>query len=226
MMTQQIQVNRPRYFMGRLGMVFYITSIITLGWIGLWAGMGSAIWNMVLFTLSFGTIGFMMLLAGGADFSWRPLTLSVLFPIGAGIAIIATLSVFILTIPPLQAPITLPALSLTQLMIPLYGFIGVQEEMFWSGIHIFIRSHIGGIKVLVGLLAFSAFGFAAFHEPVAQQLFGGGITLMPGFFFWLAGSAVMYRLAVEVFHHVGVGMGIHFGWNVFVTYLHQTYFTS
>lgn len=213
--------SQARYQIGGLGLFLVITSTVGLGWIATLYGLFPQYSFPILFSIMLGIFGLFMAVGTGAlSLRATPFeiltilfsTLGLLFIIAFGA--IATL---------IQAPqaqvgaliVTLPAV----IAIMFYGFVGVQEEMFWRGLFMTLRKIFPGFGAFVLIALFIAVGGMAFHQFVAYILFQGTIFNTPGYFIWIGLSWIAYSIMLEVSRNFGANALTHFSWNVAITIL-------
>ena len=222
-------IDRQRTFVfGRLAVAFYIISLLGLGWIGfsynifLTESLSFGEYALpVLFILIFGLTGLTLAFAsGGLRFNIVPLQPTLILTGILGIAVVIGLNVFTniftnLIAPELQSSILFDPIVPLVVSVAFFGFVGVQEEAFWSGLYIFLKRLFP--RATIPIIILTSLGGMAFHQAVAKTLYGGTIFSAPEFFIWIGLSWVLYRLILELTGNIGVSMITHFTWNVGVT---------
>ena len=214
--------SKPFYF-GRLAVGLYVISLVGLAWIGFSYSLFPAYTVPVLLLISFGITGLTLAFAFGAiiadttNIRLQFITIA-LFTIPLVFLLDTVTQIFTAEV------IANPGLTQSSVVLGLpfiisiafYGFVGIQEEVFWSSLYLLGRKLTGG-KSLWILFIIIAFGGIAFHQAVARQLFIGTIFSAPAYFLWIGMSWILYRMLLELTGHMGVSMLTHFTWNVGVT---------
>jgi len=220
--------KRKTFVFGRLATMLYLISLLGLGFIGFSYSLFPDYVTPILLITVFGLAGLLFgFISGGMKISTGPITPLILVTGVLGLFIVFAIQIFTNVFSDLILQSGFEDSILAQapvwVIVLFFGFAGIQEEAFWSGIYIYLRTVF---RASVPLLIFVvAVGGMAYHQAVGRQLFASTIFGAPNFFLWIGMSWVLYRLLLELTSNVGVSMMTHFTWNVGVTLLQQGAFS-
>ena len=217
--VSSLQLGKNEYVIGDVGFFLYITSAVSLLFIGTFYGLLTQYAFPILLTLVPALIGMVFAIGTGA----LQLRITKFGITGTFFAVLMLFFIFgfgaiITLIKPPQASVGTIILQLQPIIsIIFYGSVGAQEEAFWRGLYMALRKFFPGFTAWVIIIIALFAGGILVHQAVALTLFSGTIFSAPGYFLWIGISWVAYAVILEATKNFGVNSLAHSTWNVGVT---------